>query len=196
VEQLPKMLVPVEDGGILSKAGVVDYSVGKGVAPGVFAIVKAPHPRVDERMRDLKVGDGPYYALIRPFHLTSLETPLTAARMMLHGEADMQPLLTPVADVASMAKRDMEPGVVMGRIGQEHYRGFAVTRAYSLEHRLLPLGIAERAVVTKAVKAGELLTYDNCRPDETMHIVRLRRLQDEILAAEAALLPKKAKEKV
>ena len=40
-DQLAKVLIPREDGGILSKKGVVDYTIGKGVAPGVFVIVEA-----------------------------------------------------------------------------------------------------------------------------------------------------------
>src|SRR5690606_19699244 len=35
-DTLPKVLIPKEDGGLLSRSGVVDYTVGKGVAPGVF----------------------------------------------------------------------------------------------------------------------------------------------------------------
>jgi predicted homoserine dehydrogenase-like protein len=58
-DELAQVLCTREDGGILSKAGVVDYSIGKGVAPGVFCIVKPRHPRVLERMSDLKVGPGP-----------------------------------------------------------------------------------------------------------------------------------------
>jgi predicted homoserine dehydrogenase-like protein len=40
-ETLAKVLIPREDGGLLSKKGVVDYTVGKGVAPGVFVVVEA-----------------------------------------------------------------------------------------------------------------------------------------------------------
>jgi predicted homoserine dehydrogenase-like protein len=44
---------------------------------------------------------GPYYAFHRPYHLTSLEVPLTAARIaMLYGKPDMVPLPTPVAGSA------------------------------------------------------------------------------------------------
>ena len=78
-----------------SKKGVVDYTIGKGVAPGVFVIVEATHPRIIERMDDLHVGKGPYYSFFRPYHLTSLEVPLTAARIMLYGKPDMVPLPTP-----------------------------------------------------------------------------------------------------
>ena len=74
LDQLDKVLCPIADGGVLSQKGVVDFSVGKGVAPGVFVVVEMPHPRIRERMRaDLKLGEGPYYKFFRPYHLTSLK---------------------------------------------------------------------------------------------------------------------------
>ncbi|TIY01294.1 MAG: homoserine dehydrogenase, partial [Mesorhizobium sp.] len=84
-DELAKVLIPRADGGILSRKGVVDYTIGKGVAPGVFVIVEATHPRIIERMDDLHIGHGPYYSFFRPYHLTSLEVPLTAARIALYG---------------------------------------------------------------------------------------------------------------
>ena len=65
-EELAQVLCTKADGGILTKAGVVDYSIGKGVAPGVFCVVKPRHERVTERMTDLKVGPGPCYTIFRP----------------------------------------------------------------------------------------------------------------------------------
>ena len=94
-DEMVKVLIPKEDGGILNKKGVVDFTIGKGVAPGVFCIVEAEHPRIIERMDDLHVGKGPYYSFFRPYHLTSLEVPLTAARIMLYGKPDMVPLPSP-----------------------------------------------------------------------------------------------------
>ena len=61
-DNLAKVLIPREDGGILGRKGVVDYTIGKGVAPGVFVVVEATHPRIIERMDDLHVGKGPYYS--------------------------------------------------------------------------------------------------------------------------------------
>jgi predicted homoserine dehydrogenase-like protein len=85
-DEMVKVLIPKADGGILDKKGVVDFTIGKGVAPGVFCIVEAEHPRIIERMNDLHIGKGPYYSFFRPYHLTSLEVPLTAARIMLYGK--------------------------------------------------------------------------------------------------------------
>ena len=178
-EELAQVLCTKADGGILNKAGVVDYSIGKGVAPGVFVVVKPRHPRVTERMTDLKVGPGPCYMILRPYHLTSLEVPLSAVRSVLHKRADMVPLDHPVAECAAVAKRDLTPGQSLGKIGEYDYRGFAMTWLDARKGQCVPLGLAERAKVTKPVKAGELLTYDNCAPDDSLIITKIRRQLDE-----------------
>ncbi len=179
LDDLAKVLCPVEDGGVLSRKGVVDYSIGKGVAPGVFCIVEMNHPRLTERMIDLKVGDGPYFPLYRPYHLTSMEVPLSAARAVLYGQADMAPLERPVAEVAALAKKDLSPGERLDKIGEYGYRGFALTAADAAERGALPLGLAEGATVTAPVRKGELLTYANCAPDGDLAITRLRKRQDQ-----------------
>jgi len=184
-DRLASTLIPVADGGVLSRSGVVDYSVGKGVAPGVFVVIKAPHPRVHERLSDLKMGPGPYFTFLRPYHLTSLEVPLTAASLVLHGTPHMQPLDEPVAECGCVAKAALAPGVTLGKIGEDHYRGWITTVEDARAHDLLPMGLAERAIVTKPIQPGESLTYDNCRVDETMQIVKLRRKQDALFTPAA-----------
>lgn len=176
---LAQVLCTREDGGILSRSGVVDFTLGKGVAPGVFCIVKPRHPRVSERMADLKVGPGPCFALIRPFHLTSLEVPLSAVRAVMHGTRDMEVLDHPVAECTAVAKRDLAPGAVLGRIGEYDYRGYTMSWRDARDSFALPLGLAERARVLKPVKAGERLTYDNCLPDEQLIVTQIRRRLDQ-----------------
>jgi len=178
-EQLAQVLCTAEDGGILTKAGVVDYSIGKGVAPGVFCIVKPRHGRVSERMIDLKVGPGPCFSLLRPYHLTSLEVPLSAARAVLHRRADMVPLDHPVAESVAVAKRDLAPGQMLEAIGLHDYRGFAMTWEDARDERAIPLGLAEKAKVTKPVKKGEKLTYGNCVPDDSLVVTQIRRRLDQ-----------------
>ncbi|MEW7009008.1 MULTISPECIES: NAD(P)H-dependent oxidoreductase [unclassified Lentilitoribacter] len=179
LDELANVLCPVEDGGILSRKGVVDYSIGKGVAPGVFCIVETKHPRVLERMADLKVGKGPYFTLTRPFHLTSLEVPLSAARAVMHGEPDMVPIDRPVADAVAVAKRDLQPGEILGRIGQADYRGYAVSWQDGRKGGYVPIGLAEKAVVSKPVKAGDIITYANCVPDKDLIITQIRHKLDQ-----------------
>jgi len=112
---LTRVFVPVEDGGILSQKGCVDYSTGK-VAPGVFAIVTSSEPRVRTDMRFLGMGDGPYYLLYRPYHLCNLETPLAVAEAVLYGERTVVAKRA-VSEVVAIAKRDLRAGETLGDIG-------------------------------------------------------------------------------
>jgi len=174
IENLGQVLCTAEDGGVLSRAGCVDYTIGKGVAPGVFCVVKPRHPRAIERMADLKVGPGPCFGLVRPFHLTSLETPLSAARAVMYRRPDMVPVDRPVAECGAVAKRALQPGETLGRIGMADYRGFAMTWDYARKARALPLGLAEKSRVSRPIAAGELLTHDNCVADESQLVTRMR----------------------
>ena len=179
-KELAKVLIPQRDGGILSGIGRVDYSIGKGVSPGVFCIVEAEHPRIHERMRDLKMGDGPYYEFIRPYHLTSLEVPLTCARAVLYGKADMVPLPRPVVEVCALAKRDLKPGETLDQIGEYAYRAWAMEVGRARAAEAMPAGMLTGARVTAPVRKGELITAANAALPAG-RLVELRRRQDEML---------------
>jgi predicted homoserine dehydrogenase-like protein len=181
-EQLSKILVPKEDGGVLSRKGVVDFSIGKGVAPGVFVVAEMRHARIRERMEDLKMGEGPYFTFHRPYHLTSLEVPLSCARAVLYGKADMVPLPMPVVDVCALAKRDLKPGETFDCIGEYMYRAHNMTVADARSAKAVPCGLIEGGKVTAPIRKGELITYANAAPDPSAKIVELRRRQDEMLA--------------
>jgi len=182
LETLDQVFRPRDEGGILSRKGVVDFSVARGVAPGVFVVAEMSHPRLRERMNDLGLGEGPYFTYYRPYHLTSLEVPLSAAAAVLFGQAHMRPLPLPSAEVGARAKRDLAPGETLDAIGQYCYRGFALTYADACARHALPLGLAQGAKVTRRIAKGELLTYANCAPDERLKIVEVRRAQDAQIA--------------
>ncbi len=179
-DEIVKVLNPKADGGILDKKGVVDFTIGKGVAPGVFVIVEAEHPRIIERMDDLHVGKGPYYAFFRPYHLTSLEVPLTAARIMLYGRPDMVPMPTPVAEVCAVAKRDLAVGEFFDAIGETCYRSFILTVEDARRQHAVPVGLLEGGKVTAPVKKAQLLTTANALPDQTTRLYALRQRQDQM----------------
>ena len=178
LDTLHQVLCPVEDGGVLSRRGVVDFTLGQGVAPGVFCIAEMRHPRLRERMNDLKLGPGPYYAFYRPHHLTSLEVPLSCARAVLYGTADMVPRPMPSAEVCARAKRDMRPGETLTGIGDTDYRAWAMTYADARGAGALPIGLAEASTVAAPIRKGELLSYANVATDPASKLVQMRRAQD------------------
>lgn len=181
--ELHAYFCPREDGGLLSRRGCVDFSIAKDVAPGVFCIAELSHPRLRERMNDLHLGPGPYYTFYRPYHLTSLEVPLSAAAAAIHGEAHMQALPVPVAEVGCLAKRALKPGDVLGRIGEYFYRGFSMTRSHARETNALPIGLAQGATLLRHVAKGGLITYADVELPADSAIARVRRLQDEMAGA-------------
>lgn len=181
VSELNQTLIPVKDGGILSRVGVVDYSIGKGVAPGVFVIAEMSHPRIRERMEDLKMGHGPYFTFHRPYHLTSLEVPLTCARVVLYGKPDMVPLAKPVAEVCAVAKKDLAPGDKLDAIGEYSYRAWIMTVPEARTTKAIPCGLLERGTVTTAIKKGELITYENAAVEVGSKIAELRARQDRLV---------------
>jgi predicted homoserine dehydrogenase-like protein len=180
--ELETVLCPKEDGGVLSRKGVVEFSTGKGVAPGVFVIAEMAHPRLRERMNDLKLGQGPYYKFYRPYHLTSLEVPLSCARAVLYGTADMKPLDAPVAEVCAVAKKDLRPGETLDAIGEYCYRSWIMTKSDSEAAKAIPCGLLEKGRVTGPIAKGELITYANAAVDASAKIVALRARQDALLA--------------
>ena len=181
-DELNKVLIPASAGGVLSSSeGRVDYSIGKGVAPGVFVVAEMDHPRIRERMEDLKMGDGPYFTFFRPYHLTSLEVPLTCARAVLYGKADMVPMPRPVAEVCAVAKKDMAVGETLDQIGEYCYRAWIMTSTEARVAGAIPCGLLTGARVTAPIKKGDLITRANTAVPANSKIAALRAKQDAML---------------
>ncbi|HCY98720.1 MAG: homoserine dehydrogenase [Rhodobacterales bacterium RIFCSPHIGHO2_02_FULL_62_130] len=181
-EELNSVLVPQSAGGVLSSGeGRVDYTIGKGVAPGVFVVAEMDHPRVRERMEDLKMGKGPYFTFFRPYHLTSLEVPLTCARVALYGKADMVPMPVPVAEVCAVAKKDMAVGESLDQIGEYCYRAWIMTAPEARSAGAIPCGLLAGSKVTAPIRKGDLITRANAAVPADSKIALLRARQDKML---------------
>ena len=63
------------------------------------------HPKLRRDLQYLRLGDGPYWALYRPYHLTSLETPISIARAVMRGETTVATDKPPVAESVTIAKK-------------------------------------------------------------------------------------------
>ena len=178
VKTLQNTFALQKDGGVLDRPGVVDYCTGD-VAPGVFVIVRTENPYVAHEMSYLSMGPGPYFALYRPYHLASVEAPLSVARAVTLRESSLfAPSLQ--GEVVAMTKKDLNPGDVIDGIGGYCVRGYADIAKDAKRDNLVPVGLVQGATVTKAIKAGELLTYDHVELKEDSLIVQLRRKQDEL----------------
>jgi predicted homoserine dehydrogenase-like protein len=178
VPTLHETFALVEDGGVIERAGVVDYCTGP-VAPGVFVVVRTDDPYVHHEMTYLQMGDGPYFALYRPYHLASLEAPLTVYEMVLDRRAS---LVTEhwTAEVGADTKRAMKAGERIDGIGGHTVRGLIVDAGEFADEGLVPLGVLAGATLKRDVPVDHTLTYDDVELDESSLIVRMRRIQESM----------------
>lgn len=181
LDALCTTLVPKEHGGLLEHYGCVDFTVGKGVAPGIFVVADMRHPRVRERLNDLHLGPGPFYTFYRPYHLTSLEVPLSAARAVLHRRADMRPLKRPVAEVCALAKKDLKAGDILDFIGETSYRSWAMRADEARAEGAVPVGLLDGAKVMRDIPKGALITRHDVDVRRDTPLYALRKRQDEWL---------------
>ncbi len=166
-----------EEGGILSSYGTVDYV--RGIAPGVFVVVRSHEGPVRETLEYLGMGVGPNHVFYRPYHLTSLETPLSVARAVIYGEPAIVSRTRPTAEVAAVAKRDLEAGEKLGDIGGADYHGTVYPVSEARE--MLPIGLAAGARTMQPVPKGSVISRAGVELPETSFVVNLRRLQDAAL---------------
>lgn len=179
IDLLAKVYSLKKDGGILNQYGIVDYA--HGVAPGVFAIVTTDLPQVHHEMQFLRMGDGPNYALFRPYHLTSLETPISIAKAVLYNEPSIVPKFDkPVAEVITRAKRNLKVGDYLDGIGETTIFGSIEQYKKAKEENFVPIGlINKKARVLKDIGQGEYITHDMLELDKSTEIYKMRSLQDE-----------------
>ena len=177
-ETVPERLVDVyrlrEDGGMLSGYGVVDYV--RGVAPGVFVIVRSPSGPVRQTLEYLGQGPGPNHVFYRPYHLTSLDTPISVARAAIYGEPTIVCGPSPTSEVVAVAKRDLMAGEELGGIGSADYYGWLYKASEA--GGMLPLGLAAGARITQRVARGQAIESSGVELAGDSFAASLRRLQE------------------
>lgn len=180
VKELPKLLSLKEEGGILDRYQVVEFI--NGIAPGVFLIVRTNLEAVREEMAYLSMGEGPNYVIYRPYHLTSIETPLSAARAYIYHEPTIAPKGAPISETVTVAKKDLKAGEYLDGIGGYTIYGVIDTYENARKENALPIGLVNKNVVLKKdVKKGETITYDAVELDESSLILQLRRMQEKLI---------------
>ncbi|MGH2316316.1 NAD(P)H-dependent oxidoreductase [Planococcus sp. SE5232] len=183
VKGLPEIFKLKEDGGEVNNKRIVEYI--NGIAPGVFAIIASEKEEVNHELKYLSMGDGPNYVLYRPYHLTSLETPISIARAYIYNEATIAPWHGLQAETVTVAKIDLAAGDFLDSIGGFTVYGHILTAQEARDKNALPLGLVDKNVRLKRdIKKGEIISYDDVEQTKDSTIWRLRRMQDDTFKAE------------
>jgi predicted homoserine dehydrogenase-like protein len=129
-------------------------------------------------MTYLQMGDGPYFSLYRPYHLASIEAPLTVYEMALDHRASLTAEHW-TAEVGAVSKRPLKAGEKVDGIGGSTVRGLIDDADDFARDNVVPLGVLAGATLTRDVPVDHLLTHDDVELNESSLIVQLRRLQEQ-----------------
>ncbi|MCW5888435.1 MAG: hypothetical protein KIT07_09960, partial [Anaerolineales bacterium] len=153
---------------------------------GVFVIITTDREKVIRDLNYLGVSSGGngYWSLYRPYHLANLETPISIAHAALEGLSTLVTLQPPTAETITAAKRDLKAGERIDALGGFTVYGMIEKASVARQQNLLPLGLAVGATLVNDVPMGQALRYEDVQLDESQLIVKLRRAQDELVAAQ------------
>ncbi|MCB2054173.1 MAG: hypothetical protein KDE35_08040 [Geminicoccaceae bacterium] len=137
---------------------ITDYVLSRKLPHGVFVVARHRAEQIDA-LRYLKMGEGPYYTLIRNNIFVHLEPFKTIERIRQGRPPLLHNHRRPTLSVAAVAKRDIAAGERVERgCGSFDLRGICVRIAEQPGH--LPIGLAERLTFTRAVAKDEIVTFD------------------------------------
>lgn len=165
-------------GMMAERAGqpIVDYVIPSGYpAGGVFLVGRHDEDQA-RAIEYFKLGRGPFYTLVRPFHLCSLEVGKTLRRVLGGGGVLLNNSTEPTLGVAAIAKRAMKPGELIDRgIGGFQFRGEAIKLAEHPDH--VPIGLLRKTALKRAVEPGQIITFDDIDilPSRALDIVMEQR---------------------
>lgn len=177
VDDLPNLLRPQCDGGILKTRGEVEVvsslerdgrPVFRDLRWGVYITFAADSDYVKRCFSEYGLvtdDSGNYSAMYKPFHLIGLELGISVASVGVRLEATGQPC-TWNADAVCVAKRDIKQGEILDGEGGYLVYGKIMPAQLSVNLNALPIGLAQDIAMTQSVKAGQILTMDDVALDD------------------------------
>jgi predicted homoserine dehydrogenase-like protein len=195
VDDLPRVLRPKSGGGALAHKGQVEVvsslerdgrPVFRDLRWGVYVTFEAPSDYVRRCFAEYGLVTDPsgrYAAMYKPYHLIGLELGISVASAALRGEP------TGAAtgfrgDAVATAKRDLKQGEVLDGEGGFTVYGRLMPAADSLAQGALPIGLAHGVKLTRAVKLGEALRWDDVAAPAAEQAFAIRREMEAMFRRE------------
>jgi len=189
-DDMPNMLKPKSEGGILDHMETVEVPsnyhldgtpVKRHLRWGVFISVKVCTDYARSVLVDFKnenrvhVDDTGQYALMyRPTHVLGLELGKSIASTVLLRVPTGCPSAF-VADMISVAKKDLKPGELLDGPGAFALYGQLVRADESIKNKYLPTGLTEKTKVIRPVKKDAIITYDDVEIDQNLFSYKMRK---------------------
>ena len=178
IDEITKIFCPKKDGGILNNIGVVDFAIG--VHPGVFLVFTTDNQKIREALIQRNMGYGPYYLLYRPYHLCSIEVPLTIAQIAIYGESSGHPMGKLTSECIVITKKNMKAGEILDGVGEYCYRVSIERMDIAKKENFLPMGLTKGSKLKVDVKKDTIITNDMVKIQDDTTLFHLRKIQDNL----------------
>lgn len=148
------------------RTSISDYILSRKLPAGVF-IVGKHKPELKNDLRYLKMGEGPYYTLLRPYHLVYFEVEKTLERVLKGDSVLLNNGPAPIASVAGVAKRPLLRGEKIDKAtGSFLARGEAVKITDTPDH--VPIGLLQDVRIVRSVEPGDIITFADIEIKESL----------------------------
>jgi predicted homoserine dehydrogenase-like protein len=199
VDDLARVLRPQADGGALTHRGQVEVisslerdgrPVFRDLRWGVYVTFAGGSEYVERCFKEYGLVTDPsgrFTAMYKPYHLIGLELGISVASVGLRQEPTGAPV-TFHGDVVATAKRDLAAGEMLDGEGGFTVYGRLQPAARSLRDGGLPLGLAHKVRLQRAVAAGQPVRWDDVEIDASQPAVRFRREMESLAQLDAAFV--------
>ena len=198
VDDLPNVLRPIADGGILEHRGSVEVvsslerdgrPVFRDLRWGVYAVFEAPSRYVQDCFAQygLKTDTtGRFAAMYKPYHLIGLELGISVASIAIRGEATGSTAGLR-GDVAATAKRALRAGEKLDGEGGFTVYGKLMPASDSLRLGALPIGLAHNMILKNDIAVGQPVCWSDVSYDANKEAVRIRREMEDMFRREMGI---------
>jgi len=189
VDDLPHVMRPRDQGGVLEKSGVVEVvsslerdgrPVFRDLRWGVYVVLEAPNDYAAACFRQygLKTdASGRYAAMYKPFHLIGLELNISILSAMLRGEPTGHPLGFR-GDVVAIAKRNLRSDEMLDGEGGYTVWGKLMPAAASLKAGALPIGLAHHLKLKHDIAHGAVVRWSDVDFDASNETISTRKAME------------------
>ncbi|RTL51898.1 MAG: flagellar biosynthesis protein FlgA [Bradyrhizobiaceae bacterium] len=193
VDDLPHIMRPREQGGVLEKSGIAEVvsslerdgrPVFRDLRWGVYVVMEAPNDYAADCFRQygLKTdASGRFAAMYKPYHLIGLELNISVLSAALRGEPTGQPQGFR-GDVVAVAKRDLRAGEMLDGEGGYTVWGRVMPAADSLKIGGLPIGLAHGVKLKRDIAHGVAVCWADVEIAAGNDTVAVRRQMEQRFA--------------
>ena len=192
VYDIAKKMIPKKDGGLIESEGQVEVissidlekeEIQNDLRWGVYIVLKAKNEYVKNCFKDYGMvtdSSGNYSAIWRPYHYIGLELAQSIYSIALDNRATGF-TKNYNAEVASVAKKDLQIGEKLDGEGGFCARGKLITSEKSKKEKILPLGLTDNAILKKNISKDQIIKIEDVELNLPKEVNKAREYQYNLI---------------